>query len=268
MSPLKHPGWDGGCHTLAADHVEAYARATAGAEQARLGVPPMLHARLMRNLLFAVMQDRSAGMDFGKLLHASHHATFHRPLRIDDALSCSGSLTALTEHATGRLLRAHLVGEVAGEPVVTCETAFFSRYKVGAPPPPVAPREDLGAPTWHEVLDLPDDASVRYSAASLDDNPLHVDLAAARRAGFGGRVLHGLCTLACTASLLTRHAAGGDPNRLLTIGGRFTRPVLSGSPLEVRGWDLGGGRWALETVGSDGQPVFSAATATLAPPCP
>ncbi len=268
MSTLQDHGWDGGCHTLAADHAAAYAAATAGTDLSVSDVPPMVHARLMRDLLFALMQDRSAGMEFPKVLHASHHATFHRPLRIGDAMTCSGVLTSLSEHTSGRLLRGRLVGRVDGVAVVTCETAFFSRYEVGAVSPSVAPRDDLGPPTFREGLLLPADASIRYAEASLDDNPLHVDPAAARCAGFDGRVLHGLCTLASTASLLIRRAAGGESSRLTHIGGRFTRPVLSGAPLEVRGWDQGDGRWALETVGSDGQPVLSAATATLAPSCP
>ena len=57
-----------------------------------------------------------------------------------------------------------------------------------------------------------------YAAASGDFNPLHIDPAVGEKAGFGGPILHGLCTAAWMVDSVTR--AHGDP-RKINDGPRF-----------------------------------------------
>jgi len=69
-----------------------------------------------------------------------------------------------------------------------------------------------------------------------DYNPLHADPAVGAQMGFGGVILHGLCTwnIACRAVLAT--FADSDGSRLRSFGGRFTSPVKPGDLLETRMW--------------------------------
>src|SRR5690606_3387130 len=64
-----------------------------------------------------------------------------------------------------------------------------------------------------------------------DYNPLHVDPAAARQAGFDRPILHGLCTYGLAARALIDSFGGGDPDRLRLISTRFSQPVFPGETL-------------------------------------
>lgn len=78
----------------------------------------------------------------------------------------------------------------------------------------------------------------RYAAASGDPNPVHLDDAVARAAGFEGVLAHGMLTMAF-AGRAVEHWAGG-PGRVRDLRAKFTRPVLvpddeTGTVVEVGG---------------------------------
>jgi len=58
-----------------------------------------------------------------------------------------------------------------------------------------------------------------FAAASGDHNPLHLDVEAARAAGFDRPLVHGMLTMAYTARLFTRTFGAGSVRHLDT---RFT----------------------------------------------
>jgi acyl dehydratase len=100
---------------------------------------------------------------------------------------------------------------------------------------------------------------------SGDDNPLHVDPAAARAAGFPRPILHGLCTLGVATRAILRGCCDNDPARLAAIHGRFTAPVFpgdvlrtdiwrEGDALRFRTWATARGSAVLEGTAEAGQP--------------
>jgi acyl dehydratase len=78
--------------------------------------------------------------------------------------------------------------------------------------------------------------SYLYAEASGDRNPIHVDDAVGKAAGFGGVILQGLCTMAFTSQAVIRHAAGGDPTRLKQLKVRFSKPVKPNDLLTTQGY--------------------------------
>jgi peroxisomal enoyl-CoA hydratase 2 len=72
-----------------------------------------------------------------------------------------------------------------------------------------------------------------------DYNPLHADPTVGEKMGFGGVILHGLCTwnMACHAVLST--FANSDGTRLRSFGGRFVSPVKPGNELVIDMWRTG-----------------------------
>jgi acyl dehydratase len=58
-----------------------------------------------------------------------------------------------------------------------------------------------------------------FAAAAGDHNPLHLDVEAARAAGFDKPLVHGMLTMAYTARMFTRSFGAGSVRRLDT---RFT----------------------------------------------
>jgi len=88
---------------------------------------------------------------------------------------------------------------------------------------------------------------------SGDYNPMHIDPSVGQKAGFGGVILHGLCTFGITARGLVNTVGGGDPSSLKAFGTRFTSPVKLGDTLQVNIWELGHGpdgstEYAFETI--------------------
>lgn len=69
-----------------------------------------------------------------------------------------------------------------------------------------------------------------FAASSGDHNPLHLDAAVARAAGFDQPVVHGMLTMAFVARLFTGHFGAGCVRALNT---RFTGVALLGDTIEL-----------------------------------
>lgn len=63
----------------------------------------------------------------------------------------------------------------------------------------------------------------RYAQASGDRNPIHLDDAAARRAGLGGVIAHGMLSMGLAGRVVTDWV--GDPARVVDYSVRFTHPL-------------------------------------------
>lgn len=72
----------------------------------------------------------------------------------------------------------------------------------------------------------------RYTAASLDDNPLHSDLSTARAAGLDGLIIHGMLAMGQIEGALRAWLPGLRVDR---IHGNFLQPVPVGSRLLFSG---------------------------------
>jgi acyl dehydratase len=78
--------------------------------------------------------------------------------------------------------------------------------------------------------------SLLYRHAGNDDNPVHVDPAFARAAGFDGPILTGQNTLGFACRAVVETVAGGDARRVRSIEGRFGKPAYNGDVLTTRIW--------------------------------
>lgn len=266
---------DHGAAVVRPDHLRDYAAATDDPSIAYRGsdavAPPLFHARLMRDGLFSLMQHPELAPDFSRLLHVGYDVRSARPLRPWDVVQTRSVLDHAAQKGGGLLLSGRLVGLVAGEAVLTAHTVFFvpgqQRAAPGVtagPPPPGLPSAP-GRPPDHRVdWAMGDDQSGRYAAASLDDNPIHLDPEAARAAGHPGVVVHGLCTLARAAQTVLARVAFGDPRGLRRLGARFVAPVFDGQALTTAIWRTPSGA-AFEVHGPDGAPVLTHGVATFDP---
>jgi acyl dehydratase len=69
-----------------------------------------------------------------------------------------------------------------------------------------------------------------------DRNPLHVDPAFARAAGFERPIVHGLSTYGVAVRSIIRSALGNDPDRIEHVAARFSAPVFPGERVETLIW--------------------------------
>jgi acyl dehydratase len=75
-------------------------------------------------------------------------------------------------------------------------------------------------------------ALARYAMVSGDDNPLHLDPAAAKAAGLAGLPVHGMLMLSCFEPWLM----GWRRDLFITrLSGKFLRPVLAGEGFRLLG---------------------------------
>lgn len=100
------------------------------------------------------------------------------------------------------------------------------------------------------------DQTFRYSEASGDPMPIHLDDALAKAMGLPGIIIHGLCTMAFTSVVLIEHACPEDPTRLERLAVRFAKPVQPKQTINTRIWDAGQGSFAYETELEDGATVI------------
>lgn len=92
----------------------------------------------------------------------------------------------------------------------------------------------------------------RYAAASGDSNPLHLDQAFARKAGFDDVIVHGMLTMALLGRLLT---ASFPARRIAAFSARFGAPIGVGEAVTCRarlaGRDARGAALELEAAVGD-----------------
>src|SRR5207245_613855 len=73
-----------------------------------------------------------------------------------------------------------------------------------------------------------------YTECARIWNPVHTDAAVAAAAGLPAIILHGTATLAMAVSRIVMAEAGGDPERIAEVYGRFGGMVLMPSDVMVR----------------------------------
>jgi len=93
----------------------------------------------------------------------------------------------------------------------------------------------FGPSTWRPI---PQEDIDLYAQLSGDDNPIHVDAAAAAKSPYGGRIAHGMLTLSMVVPHLREIYRVSGTTTGIVYGFnkiRFPNPVPSGAPIRVRG---------------------------------
>ncbi|KAJ7450825.1 peroxisomal dehydratase [Mycena latifolia] len=114
----------------------------------------------------------------------------------------------------------------------------FSKFIAGPPQGKPIPKDRKA--DW-VVQDKTSPEQALIFRLSGDYNPLHIDPAIGKAAGFGGVILHGLSTFGFAARSLIKAIGGNDPRSLRFFGVRFTAPVKPGDALETQAWEVGPG---------------------------
>ena len=192
---------------------------------------------------------------------------FHRPIEAGMRLvsraapvgvhSVKGGVVAVTRTET-RTADGELVNE-------QWMTSFFrgadDQVDVGesAPAHRVDPDERSSQPAAEVKQRYDEDQTFRYSEASGDPMPVHLDEEIARSVGLPGIIIHGLCTMAFNSRAVVQALCGGDPERLKRLAVRFSKPALPGQEITTTMWSAGkhDGRatYAFESVSDEGGTV-------------
>lgn len=195
------------------------------------------------------LRDLPLGLDWRRTVHGEQSIRLHRPLAAQGRVRSATRIVDLADKGPGKgaLLYAErdLFDMEDGALVATMQQTVFCRGDGGfggAPsvrpaPAPLPERE----PDQRTECPTSPQAALIYRL-SADLNPLHIDPAAARAAGFDRPILHGMASFGVAGHGLVRLCCGGAPERLRAMSGRFRAPVYPGETLRLDVWQDEPGR--------------------------
>jgi acyl dehydratase len=195
--------------------------------------------------------DPANGLDLTRLLHLDSGLTMHQPLPSAGTLNSKMRISAVHDQGEGRGAIVRFDRDLYDvDRDLLCATvtgAFYLRGQGGfggaAPPPSSAPVVPDRAPDASCDLATHPEAALLYRL-NHDMNPIHVDPAIARAAGFERPLLHGACTYAIACHAFVRSLCGYDAARLRRFDARFSAPVFPGDTLRTDFWAIGDNRFA------------------------
>jgi acyl dehydratase len=182
-----------------------------------------------------------------RIVHGEQDFHFHRPIYPGDKLVSRAKMIGYEGLEKGTrsaiLLECRTEeGELVNEQYVTTFVRGFDAGKAVGELSPGHKFDDVlheQAPLAkaHAHVDL--DQTFRYSRASGDPMPIHLDEEIARNAGLPGIIAHGLCTMAMTSWGVLNEVGGSDTKRLKRFAVRFAKMVLPGDDLQTWIWKAG-----------------------------
>lgn len=254
-----------------ADRTKAYAAATNDTLPAHVNgdvAPPVFAVVPIWDTMAGAMAGIVPPEVLMLVVHGEQDMRFHRPIVPGSILRSKAAPIGVHVKPNGTSVVVKVeTHDESGELVVEqYMTSFFRGVSDGEGAGEEAPAHKLDGATKSadpvasvtQKLDL--DQTYRYSAASGDMMPIHLDEDIAKSVGLPGIIIHGLCTMAFTSVAAVAELCDGDSTRLRRLAVRFSRPVLPGQEITTRFWAAGdnGGSpvFGFETRNQDGVVVI------------
>ncbi len=200
------------------------------------------------------------------ILHGEQGIKLNKPIPVKGRLTTAGKVTGVYDKGKGALVVIESeTKDEQGEVLFVNTAGVFVRGAggfggergpgAGNQPPDRAPDKTA------EMQTLPIQAMIYR--LSGDRNPLHIDPAFAKMAGYDTPILHGLCTLGHAGRAVLGAYCDNDPARMTGLEVRFSGVVFPGDSIITEMWDEGGGRIVLQAKTQRGDVVISNAAATI-----
>lgn len=251
---------------VTAERIAEYARATNDPIAAHLSgeiAPPVfaiVPSFSSLGQIFAVAPDSTLPF----VLHGEQDFHFRRPIRAGDVLTSRARVTGYSGKASGTVGSVYVETHDADGSLVNEQyvSTFIRGVDAGESVGELAPSHAFDesvrthAPAAKCVQHIDDDQTFRYSPASGDPIPIHLDEEFAKSVGLPGIIAHGLCTMAFTSWAALSELGNGHTERLRRLAVRFSKPVLPGQDIETTFYETpaaaGVSAYAYETrVGAD-----------------
>jgi acyl dehydratase len=189
------------------------------------------------------LRDLDTGVDWVKVVHGEHSMVMHKPLSPSGTVIGKTRVLKVIDKGAGKGALVYsertISDKASGDLLCTIVQTTFCRGDggFGGPPreqPPVHVVPERAPDLACDLTTRPEQALIYRLTA--DPNPLHVDPAVAKAAGFPRPILHGLATFGIAAHALLKSVCGYDPARLKSIAGRFSAPVFPGETIRTEIW--------------------------------
>lgn len=207
-----------------------------------------------------------------RVVHGEQDFRYHRPIRPGDALFTRAAAVGVHGASSGVVVLAKGITEDAhGELVVEQYMAGFFRgaeldahlgeaLTSHAFDPGLRTRE----PDAKVTHAYDSDQTQRYSRASGDMMPIHLDDDFAMSMGLPGIIVHGLNTMAFCGRAVVQTFCNEDPTRLKRFAVRFSNIVRPSEIVTHALWNAGDGRIAFETTSDTGNTAIKDGLAEIA----
>ena len=192
-------------------------------------VPSWLHPQWGFPLLMRTLEG--VPYPLGRALNAGCALTFHAPIPRGEPLEVRVRLDSIDDDGRRAILHQKLFTGTASAP-----DALEIDFQVLVPLPRKKgeggkrkKKEPALVPTEAEELarwDNEASAGLEFALLTGDFNPIHWIPPVAKLSGFPNTILHGFGTMARCMERLIERRLDGEPDRLATLGVRFTRPVV------------------------------------------
>lgn len=254
-----------------ADRAKAYAAATNDEVPAHVQgevAPPVFAVVPVWDSLGAAVAQVVTPDVLPMVVHGEQDITFHQVMRPGSVLRSKAAPVGVHVKPSGTTVVAKTETRDEQGDLVTEQyfTTFIRGLAEGESRGEEAPAHKFPEalrgtdPVAEVAQQLDADQTFRYSEASGDLMPIHLDDEFARSVGLPGIIIHGLCTMAFTSHAVVNAVCGGDSARLKRLAVRFSKPVLPGQQITTRIWEAGprDGRtvYAFETSNPDADLVI------------
>lgn len=208
--------------------------------------------------------DRLGAFDRAMMLHGQQSLELHRPVPVAGGVSAETAITAIYDKGRAAVVEyeARARDSTTGEAMFTLGSSLFIRGEGGwggDPGPSGRTIPPDGPADHHCTYATRPDQALLYRLGG-DRNPLHSDPKLAAEAGFERPILHGLCTLGFGGRALLHALCASDPDRFLSIGARFAKPVMPGAVLTTSVWRTANGAASFQTQTDNGDVVLTSGT--------
>ncbi|MEJ0026326.1 MAG: MaoC/PaaZ C-terminal domain-containing protein [Rhizomicrobium sp.] len=193
------------------------------------------------------LQDPALEIDWLRLLHGEQSIEVHRPLKAEGSVKGQFRVIGVEDKGKDRgatiFFEKRIVDAQTELPICTVRSTYFLRSDGGCGSfgERLTPPSALGDALDKTVVlpTLPRQA-ILYRLNG-DYNPIHIDPAAAAKAGFDRPILHGLCTMGFACRGLINAVCDGEPSRVRSMFVRFSQPVLPGETIQLEFSEAPGG---------------------------
>ncbi|HMF81746.1 MAG TPA: MaoC/PaaZ C-terminal domain-containing protein [Acidimicrobiia bacterium] len=233
-----------------AERIKQYAAATNDPIPAHADgelAPPVFSVVPVWDVMGGAVGEVTPAEAFPFVVHGEQDMYFHRPILPGMVLRARAAPIGIHVKQSGTTVVSRIEtrdesGDLVNEQY---SVTFFRGVTGGEGKGETAPEhrfpEELRsaepAAVAQQTFDL--DQTYRYSTASGDTVPIHLDEEFAKSVGLPGIIIHGLCTMAFTSWAAIGELAAGEPALLKRLAVRFSKPVLPGETMTTRFWSAG-----------------------------
>jgi len=194
------------------------------------------------------------------ILHGEQGFRIQKTIAASGTLTTAGKITGVYDKGKGALVTIETTTKDAGGDVVFTNTSGIFVRGAGGFGGERGPEAGNAAPERApdktvEMATL--DIQAAIYRLSGDRNPLHIDPAFAKMAGFDRPILHGLCTFGHVGRAVLAEYAGNDPARFVSMSVRFSGVVYPGDTIITDMWDEGSGRILVQARTQEGRVAIS-----------